>query len=47
MFEIQSREVSEDIAKAARIENVVESPEEMIGEIDGLLLARDECRAAL
>jgi hypothetical protein len=30
------------IAKAALIETVVERPEQMIGEIDGLLLARDD-----
>lgn len=38
----QDREVSEDIARAARIESVAERLEDMIPEIDALLLARDD-----
>lgn len=38
----QSRDVSEDIARASLIEKVVDAPKEMIGKIDGLLLARDD-----
>ncbi|WP_212785884.1 Gfo/Idh/MocA family oxidoreductase [Ferrigenium kumadai] len=38
----QSLEQSKHIAKASRIEHVVARPEEMIGQIDGVLLARDD-----
>lgn len=38
----QDRAVSEDIAKASLIEKIVNSPDGMIGEIDALLLARDD-----
>lgn len=38
----QDKAMSNKIAKASRIENVVLSAEEMIGQIDGLLLARDD-----
>ena len=38
----QDRANSEHIATAARIPNIVADPEEMIGCIDGLLLARDD-----
>jgi predicted dehydrogenase len=38
----QSREQAEHIALSANIANVVDTPEDMIGEIDALLLARDD-----
>ncbi len=38
----QDKSISEHIAKASFIENVVDTPKEMIGEIDALLLARDD-----
>jgi len=38
----QSRETSVLIARASRIENVCSTPEEMIGQVDALLLARDD-----
>jgi predicted dehydrogenase len=38
----QDRKVSEHIAKASMIEHVVGNAEEMIGQIDALLLARDD-----
>ena len=38
----QDRQISEHIARAARIESVVERLEDMIPEIDALLLARDD-----
>lgn len=38
----QSREVSNRIAQACMIKNVVGAAEEMIGSVDGLLLARDD-----
>ncbi len=38
----QDRNLSEHIAKAARIENVVDQMEEMIGQVDAVLLARDD-----
>jgi predicted dehydrogenase len=38
----QDADRAHHIAKAALVENVVERPEEMIGAIDGLLLARDD-----
>lgn len=38
----QDRAISEDIAKAAKIESIAERLEDMIPEIDALLLARDD-----
>ena len=38
----QDLAISNKIARAALIPNVVKMPEEMIGEVDGLLLARDD-----
>ena len=38
----QDRNLSTHIAKASGIENVVDSMEDMIGEVDGVLLARDD-----
>lgn len=38
----QDRKLSERIAHCSLIEHVVDQPEDMIGEIDGLLLARDD-----
>lgn len=38
----QDRAISNKIAKACLIPNIVGMPEEMIGKIDGLLLARDD-----
>lgn len=38
----QDRNLSEHIAKAAMIENVVDQMEEMIGQVDAVLLARDD-----
>jgi len=38
----QDKSLSEHIAKASMIENVVDSMEEMIGEVDGVLLTRDD-----
>jgi hypothetical protein len=38
----QDREISEDIAKASKIENVCDKMEDMIGNIDAVLLARDD-----
>lgn len=38
----QSRGISEHIAKAGKIKYIVEEAEDMIGVIDGLLLARDD-----
>lgn len=38
----QSKEISEHIAKAGKIGHIVKEAEEMIGNIDGLLLARDD-----
>ncbi len=35
---------SEHIARAAKIEHVVPAPEDMIGRVDGLLLARDDAQ---
>jgi predicted dehydrogenase len=40
----QERVVSEHIAAAARIETVVDAPEDMLGEVDAVLLARDDAR---
>ncbi len=38
----QERTISEHIAKAALIDNVVDKAEEMIGNVDAVLLARDD-----
>jgi len=38
----QDRKISEHIALASGIENVVDEPEEMIGQVDAVLLARDD-----
>jgi hypothetical protein len=38
----QERALADHIARAARIANVVERPEDMLGHIDALLLARDD-----
>ncbi len=38
----QERPISEHIAAASLIEHVVEHPEEMIGQVDAVLLARDD-----
>ena len=40
----QDRVISDKIAKASLIPNIVGMPEEMIGKIDGLLLARDDAK---
>lgn len=38
----QNRKVSEHIAKASKIEHIVENMEDLIGEVDAILLARDD-----
>lgn len=38
----QERGVSEHIAKASKIENIVEHAEDMIGQVDAVILARDD-----
>lgn len=38
----QDRKTSEHVAGAALIENIVDKPEDMIGQVDGVLLARDD-----
>lgn len=38
----ESRDVANQVARASLIENVVDSPEEMIGSVDAVLLARDD-----
>lgn len=38
----QDREIAEHIAKAGKIANVVDIAEDMIGEVDAILLARDD-----
>jgi len=43
----QDQKRSQDIAKAARISKVVHSPEDMIGEVDAVLLARDDAESHL
>jgi hypothetical protein len=43
----QDRRLSERVAKAARIPNVVENFTDMIGKVDGLLLARDDAETHL
>jgi hypothetical protein len=39
----QDRSLSEHVSRASRIATVVDDPEEMLGAVDGLLLARDDC----
>ena len=38
----QNREISESVAKAAMIGNIVDNAEEMIGQVDAVILARDD-----
>ena len=38
----QDRNISEHIAKASLIDNVVDKMEDMIGQVDAVLLARDD-----
>ena len=38
----QERRISEHIARASRISNIVDKPEDMIGHVDAVLLARDD-----
>lgn len=38
----QDRELSDRIARASRIEHVVQRPQEMLDSVDGVLLARDD-----
>ena len=38
----QDRSISESIAKAARVEHVVDSVEDMMGPVDAVILARDD-----
>ena len=38
----QDRQISEGIAKASLIDNVVDNAEDMIGQVDAVLLARDD-----
>ena len=38
----QKREISESVAKAAMIQNIVDNAEEMIGQVDAVILARDD-----
>jgi predicted dehydrogenase len=38
----QSKELSQRIATAARIPKIISEPEEMLGEVDAILLARDD-----
>jgi predicted dehydrogenase len=38
----QSKDYSRKIAKATYIEHIVDNPEDMIGKVDGILLARDD-----
>ncbi|MDD4050950.1 MAG: hypothetical protein PHR28_03480 [candidate division Zixibacteria bacterium] len=38
----QERTISEHVARASRIPNVVDRYEDMIGQVDGILLARDD-----
>lgn len=40
----QDRAISNHIAAAARIETVVDTPEAMIGQVDAILLARDDAQ---
>jgi len=41
----QDPKIAAHIARAARIENVVDQPTDMIGRVDGILLARDDAEA--
>lgn len=43
----QNQELSKKVAKASLIPNVVQNPTDMIGSIDGLLLARDDAESHL
>lgn len=43
----QERSLSETVARAALIPTVVDAPEEMIGAVDGILLARDDAETHL
>lgn len=38
----QDRKTSEHVSKASKIEHIVDAPEDMIGEVDAILLARDD-----
>ena len=38
----QDKATSEHVSKASKIENIVDTPEDMIGEVDAILLARDD-----
>ena len=38
----QDREISEQVAKASEIENIAETFTDLIGKVDGVLLARDD-----
>ncbi len=38
----QDKQISEDVANASLIDNIVDDPEDMIGEVDAVLLARDD-----
>ena len=38
----QSEDLSRKVAKATRIKEIVSAPEDMIGKVDGILLARDD-----
>ena len=38
----QDRKISEHVAHASRIENVIDDYRDMIGKVDGILLARDD-----
>ncbi len=40
----QSHDISEHVAKSAMIETIVENPEDMIGQVDAVLLARDDAQ---
>jgi hypothetical protein len=39
----QDRQLSDHVSRASRIANIVGDPEDMLGSVDGLLLARDDC----
>ena len=38
----QSKEISEHVAKASRIQNIVDNPADMIDQVDAILFARDD-----
>ncbi len=40
----QDKSISKHIAKSSRIDNIVKDYEEMIGKVDGILLARDDSK---